>query len=346
MLSFASDYIEGAHPKILERLAETNFDIQPGYGEDEYCLSAKEKLRTACDCPGAEIFFLSGGTQTNRTVISAYLADVEGVISPVTGHVNGHEGGAIESSGHKVLTMPTVDGKLRADALRSYLRDFYADGEGAIHMVQPGMVYVTHPTEYGTLYTLDELTEIRAVCNEYGLPLFLDGARLGYGLATPGTDLTLPAIARLTDVFYVGGTKVGALLGEAVVFPKKAPRHFFTHMKQNGAVLAKGRVLGIQFDALFTDGLYLAIARHAVEQAEVIREALRKYGYRTHIDSPTNQVFVVMRNDQMEKLAERVVFTFWEKLDEETSVIRLCTSWATKPEAVEALCSILGELAS
>ena len=345
MLSFASDYIEGAHPKILERLAQTNFDIQPGYGEDEYCRSAKEKLRAACACPEAEIFFLCGGTQTNRTVISAYLADVEGVVSPVTGHVNGHEGGAIESSGHKVLTMPTADGKLRADALRSYLRDFYADAEAAIHMVQPGMVYVTHPTEYGTLYTLDELAAIRAVCDEYALPLFLDGARLGYGLASPGTDLTLADIARLTDVFYAGGTKVGALLGEAVVFPKGAPKHFFTHMKQNGAVLAKGRVLGIQFDALFTDGLYLEIARHAVEQAEVIREALRKYGYRTHIDAPSNQVFVVLSNEQMVRLAERVVFTFWEKLDENTSVIRLCTSWATKPEAVEELCAILGELA-
>ena len=346
MLSFASDYIEGAHPKILERLAETNFEIQPGYGEDAYCLSAKEKIREACACPGAEIFFLSGGTQTNRTVISAYLADVEGVISPVTGHVTGHEGGAVESSGHKVLTMPTADGKLRAEKLRSCLRDFYTDAEGAAHMVQPGMVYVTHPTEYGTLYTLDELASVRAVCDEYGLPLFLDGARLGYGLAAPGADLTLPDIARLTDVFYAGGTKVGALLGEAVVFLNKAPRHFFTHMKQNGAVLAKGRVLGIQFDALFTDGLYWSIARHAVEQAEVIRNALRAYGYRLHIDSPTNQIFVVMKNAQMEKLAERVVFTFWEKIDEETSVIRLCTSWATKPEAVEELCAVLEELAS
>ena len=346
MLSFASDYIEGAHPRILERLAETNFEIQPGYGDDAYCVSAREKLREACRCPDAEVYFLSGGTQTNRTVISAYLADVEGVISPVTGHVNGHEGGAIESSGHKVLTLPTEDGTLDPAVLRTYLRDFYADAEGAVHMVQPGMVYVTHPTEYGTLYTLAQLEEIRSVCDEFGLPLFLDGARLGYGLASPGTDLTLPDIARLTDVFYVGGTKVGALLGEAVVFPHRAPKHFFTHMKQNGAVLAKGRVLGIQFDALFTDGLYLTIARHAVEQAEVIRKTLAESGYRLHIDAPTNQVFVVLNGEQMRRLGERVVFTFWEKLDEDRFVIRLCTSWATRPEAVEELCGILRELAS
>lgn len=341
MLSFASDYIEGAHPKILERLAETNFDIQPGYGDDAFCLSAKEKIRAACSCPGAEIFFLSGGTQANRTIISAFLQDVEGVVSPITGHVNGHEGGAIESSGHKVLTLPTEDGRLDPDVLRSYLKDFYADAEGAAHMVQPGLVYVTHPTEYGTIYTLRELEGIRAVCDEYGLPLFLDGARLGYGLATPGTDVTLPDLARLTDVFYIGGTKVGALLGEAVVFPKGAPKHFFTHMKQNGAVLAKGRVLGIQFDALFTDDLYRTIALHAVEEAGRIRKTIRDCGYRLHIDAPTNQIFAVLTNAQMNELAKKVVFTFWEKLDEESSVIRLCTSWATRPEAVDELCAIL-----
>ncbi|MBE6725567.1 MAG: low specificity L-threonine aldolase [Ruminococcaceae bacterium] len=344
MLSFASDYIEGAHPKILEKLAETNFDIQPGYGDDAYCLAAKEKIRAACGCPEAEVYFLMGGTQTNRTVISAYLRDVEGVVSPVTGHVNGHEGGAIESSGHKVLTLPTEDGRLDPAVLRSYLRSFYSDAEGAIHMVQPGMVYVTHPTEYGTIYTFRELEEIRAVCDEYDLPLFLDGARLGYGLATPGTDVTLSDIARLTDVFYIGGTKVGALLGEAVVFPKGAPKHFFTHMKQNGAVLAKGRVLGIQFGTLFTDGLYESIARHAVTQAERIRKTLSECGFRLHIDAPTNQVFVVLTDAQMEELGKRVVFTFWEKPDEEHSVIRLCTSWATRPEAVDELCAILCDL--
>ena len=345
MLSFASDYIEGAHPKILERLAETNFEVQPGYGEDAYCASAREKIRAACACPGAEVFFLAGGTQTNRTVISAYLADTEGVLSPVTGHVNGHEGGAIESSGHKVLCLPSHDGKYDIGELRRYLEDFYADREGYPHMVQPGMIYVTHPTEYGTLYTLDELEELRGVADDYDLPLFLDGARLGYALATPGTDVTLPDLARLADVFYIGGTKVGALLGEAVVFPKKAPKHFFTHMKQNGAVLAKGRVLGIQFDALFTDGLYVEIARHAVKEAQKIRDCLDRCGYETAVPSPSNQVFVVLTPEQEEKLARDVVSTFWEKRPDGKRVIRLCTSWATRPEATEKLCRILADLA-
>ncbi len=345
MLSFASDYIEGAHPKILERLSETNFEIQPGYGEDAYCLSAKEKIREACRCPEADVYFISGGTQTNRTVISAFLRDTEGVVSAATGHVNGHEGGAIEATGHKVLTLPAPEGKLRAEDLRAYLRDFYADADGYPHMVQPGMVYISHPTEYGTLYGLGELRAIRAVCDEYGLPLFLDGARLGYGLVTPGSDVTLPDLARLTDVFYIGGTKVGALLGEAVVFPHGAPKHFFTHMKQNGAVLAKGRVLGLQFDALFTDGLYLEIARHAVDLAQQIRKTLRECGYHFHIETQANQIFVVLGSEQMERLSREVVFTFWEKLDETSSVIRLCTSWATKPEAVERLCAVLREIA-
>ncbi len=345
MLSFASDYIEGAHPKILERLLETNFEIQPGYGEDAYCLCAKEKIRKACLCPDADVFFISGGTQTNRTVISAFLRDTEGVVSAATGHVNGHEGGAIEATGHKVLTLPASEGKLSAEDLRAYLRDFYADADGYPHMVQPGMVYISHPTEYGTLYGLGELRALRALCDEYGLPLFLDGARLGYGLVTPGSDVTLPDLARLTDVFYIGGTKVGALLGEAVVFPRSTPKHFFTHMKQNGAVLAKGRVLGLQFDALFTDGLYLEIARHAVDLAERIRETLRECGYRFHIETPANQIFVVLGSEQMERLSREVVFTFWEKLDETSSVIRLCTSWATKPEAVERLCAVLREIA-
>ena len=346
MLSFASDYIEGAHPSILKRLAETNFEIQPGYGDDVWCLAAKEKIRAACRTPEAEVWFLSGGTQTNRTVISAYLADTEGVVAAVTGHVNGHEGGAIESSGHKVLTLPSSDGKLDAAVLRKYLEDFYADADGYPHMVRPGMVYISHPTEFGTLYSLRDLEALRAVCDAYEIPLFLDGARLGYALATPGSDVTLPDVARLTDAFYIGGTKVGALLGEAVVFPRKAPKYFFTHMKQNGAVLAKGRVLGLQFDALFTDGVYLEIARHAVEQAEKIRKTLAECGYRLHIDAPSNQIFVELGNDMIERLSREVVFTFWGKLDENRSVIRLCTSWATRAEAVDRLCAILRELAS
>ena len=342
MLSFASDYIEGAHPAVLEELMKTNLDPQPGYGEDDYCRSAAEKIRRACGAPRADVFFVSGGTQTNRLVLSALLSTCEGVLSPVTGHVNGHEGGAIESTGHKVLALPHRDGKLDAETVRAYLADFYADKDGCRHMVQPGALYLTHPTEYGTLYTKDELTALRQVADDYSLPVFLDGARLGYALATPGTDVTLVDIARLTDCFYIGGTKVGALLGEAVVFPRgNAPKHFFTHIKQQGALLAKGRVLGIQFDALFTDGLYQKIAENAVRQADRIRAALDELGTPLAVPSPTNQLFPILTNDEAAALFREVVYTFWEKADEGHSVIRLCTSWATSDEKTDALIEVL-----
>ncbi len=342
---FASDYIEGAHPSILEALAETNLVPQPGYGEDAYCRRAAEKIRLACHTPDADVFFLSGGTQSNRVVISALLGTVEGVISPATGHINGHEGGAIESSGHKVLALPHRNGKLDAAALRSFLADFYADRDGYPHMVQPGMLYLTHPTEYGTLYTKEELTALRQTAEEYSLPVFLDGARLGYALATPSSDVTLEDLARLTDCFTIGGTKVGALLGEAVVFPRgTAPKHFFTHIKQQGALLAKGRVLGLQFDALFTDGLYQRIAANAVRQADRIRAALGELRVPLAVPSPTNQIFPILSNEDAAALAREVVYTFWEKADEGHAVIRLCTSWATTDEKTDALIAVLRQV--
>ena len=342
MLSFASDYIEGAHPAILDALVKTNLVPQPGYGEDAYCRSAADRIRAACHAPDADVFFISGGTQTNRIVISALLDTVEGVLSPMTGHINGHEGGAIESTGHKVLALPHHAGKLDADTVRAYLADFYADADGYPHMVQPGMLYLTHPTEYGTLYTKSELTALSRVAHDYHLPVFLDGARLGYALATPSSDVTLEDLARLTDCFYIGGTKVGALLGEAVVFPHgNAPKYFFTHIKQQGALLAKGRVLGLQFDALFTDGLYQKIAEGAVRQADRIRAVLDELGIPQAVPSPTNQVFPVLANEEAAALAEEVVYTFWEKADEGHSVIRLCTSWATTDEKTDALIAIL-----
>ena len=341
MLAFECDYAEGAHPLILRRLMETNLEQQPGYGADVYCAAAKEKLRTACEAPQADVYFLSGGTQTNQTVISGMLRPYEGVIAAATGHISGHEAGAIEATGHKVLPIPHQDGKLSALRLKAYLNEFYAN-ESHAHMVFPGMVYISHPTEYGTLYTHKELEDLSAVCREYRLPLFLDGARLGYGLVSPGTDVTLPEIARLCDVFYVGGTKVGALCGEAVVFPRgNAPEHFMTMIKQRGALLAKGRLLGVQFDTLFTDGLYFEISRHAIAMAELLRAALKEKGYRFFIESPTNQIFVIMENERIRELREKVRFEFWERYDENHTVMRFATSWATAPEDVETLIGLL-----
>lgn len=260
MLYFENDYCEGAHPAILQKLTETNFEKVSGYGTDPYCASAREKIRAACACPEADVQFISGGTQSNAIVIASMLQRWQGVVAAATGHVAGHEAGAIEYTGHKVITLPQHNGKLDAAELRALVSTFYAD-DNHDHMVFPGMVYISHPTEYGTLYTKAELEALHAVCQEYKMPLFLDGARLGYGLAAEGTDVTLADLARLTDVFYIGGTKVGALCGEAVVFPHGAPAHFMTMVKQQGALLAKGRLLGIQFDVLFTDGLYFSISK-------------------------------------------------------------------------------------
>lgn len=341
MLSFVNDYSEGAHPAILEALARTNLQQEPGYGEDAFCASARERIRAACEDPTANVFFLLGGTQTNQVVIDTMLAPYEGVVACETGHVSVHEAGAIEYTGHKVLTLPQHEGKMRADELDDMVKAFYEDANHS-HMVFPGMVYISHPTEYGTLYTLSELEALREVCDRHELPLYLDGARLGYALVTPGTDVTLPDIARLTDVFYIGGTKVGALIGEAVVFPRAGmPQHFVTMAKQHGALLAKGRLLGIQFDMLFRGGLYTHIAQNALECADLLRQALRERGYQFLVDSPTNQIFVVIEDARLSELRRNVAVDFWGKVDQTHTAIRFATSWATRKEDVESLIKLL-----
>lgn len=340
MLYFENDYCEGAHSAILRRLMETNMEKLPGYGSDRYCEEAKEKIRTACACPGADVYFLVGGTQTNAVVIGSLLRRYEGVLSAITGHINVHEAGAVEYLGHKVLGLPHTEGKIPAQAVRDYLEAFYQD-ESHEHMVFPGMVYISHPTEYGALYSRKELEDISQVCAEYHIPLFMDGARLGYGLASRGSDVTLSDIARCCGAFYIGGTKVGALCGEAVVFPQKAPAHFLTMMKQQGALLAKGRLLGIQFDTLFTDNLYLEIAGNAIRTAEELKKAFCDKGYRLLTDSPTNQIFVILENKDLERLKREAVFGIWEKYDETHTVVRFATSWATDPEEINKLISLL-----
>ena len=341
MVSFESDYIAGAHPDVLKALADTNLEQLRGYGTDQYCESAKEKIRAACECPDADVEFLVGGTQTNAVVISTLLKDYEGVIAADTGHVATHEAGAIEHSGHKVLALPHVNGKLEAQTVREWVERFYADGNHE-HMVFPGMVYISHPTEYGTLYSKRELAELANISREYDIPLYMDGARLGYGLMSKETDVTLADIAMLCDVFYIGGTKVGALCGEAVVFTKNnMPKHFMTMVKQRGALVAKGRLLGVQFDALFTDDLYFEIAAHAIKMAEKLKEILREKGCTFYLDSPTNQQFIVVENSKLQKLGEKVTYSFWEKYDENHTVIRLATSWSTTEEDVEELREVL-----
>ncbi len=341
MLSFESDYTVGVHEKILSRMQEMNLVQQKGYGGDAICESAKEKIRKACKCEQAQIQFLVGGTQANSIVIASCLERYEGVVAAQTGHVSVHEAGAVEYTGHKVLELPGHDGKLEAGELSDYLKTFWEDGNHE-HMVFPGMVYISHPTEYGTLYSLKELQEISAVCREYGIPLYLDGARLGYGLMSRDTDVSLPDIARCCDVFYIGGTKVGALFGEAVVFTKKnMPKYFMTMVKQQGGLLAKGWLLGLQFDTLFTDNLYGRISKHAIYMAELLKKEFQKKGYEFFIESPTNQQFIIMENEAMERLKSKVAFGFWEKYDENRTVVRFATSWATKKEDVEALCGMI-----
>lgn len=341
MLYFENDYSEGAHPKILQRLMDTNMEHLSGYGSDRYTTLAKDKIRKLCNCPEAEIYFLVGGTQTNQTVIDSVLRSFEGVIAAETGHVSVHEAGAIEFTGHKVLTLPQHDGKLYARELEAYMETFLGD-DSHEHMVFPGMVYISHPTEYGTLYTKDELKELSQVCRHFKLPLYIDGARLITGLACPENELSLPDIADLCDVFYIGGTKAGTLCGEAVVFTKNnTPAHFLTQIKQHGALLAKGRLCGVQFDALFTDELYKETGRNAIETAALLREGLRKKGYTFYNSSPTNQLFLVMENSRLEELKNHVVYSFWEKADDTHTVIRFATSWATAREDVEKLLSLL-----
>ena len=341
MLHFENDYNKGAHPALLEALVQTNLEGLSGYGTDKYTVRAIEKIRQASKCPHAQVTFLSGGTQTNQLVIDALLQSYQGVIAAETGHISSHEAGAIEFSGHKVLTLPHKEGKLQPALVRQYIEDFYADGNHE-HMVFPGMVYISHPTEYGTLYSRSELEQLSQVCRQFEIPLFLDGARLGYGL-TADTDLDLASIAKLTDVFYIGGTKMGALIGEAVVFTKNnQPKHFVPIVKQHGALLAKGRLVGVQFDRLFTDDLYLELGRHGIEMAGKLRAILEEKGYPFYLESPTNQQFIILENDQLEKLSQAgLAYSFWEKYDDNRTVIRLATSWSTSQEDLDELKKIL-----
>ena len=341
MLSFECDYNFGAHPKILEALIRTNMEACQGYGSDIYTERAKEKIRKICDRENAEVHFLVGGTQTNRIVIASILEKYEGVIAATTGHISVHEAGAIEASGHKVLTLPGYDGKLRAQDIEKLMSNFLED-RAKEHCVFPGMVYISHPTEYGTLYSLDELTAISEVCHRYSPPLYIDGARLGYGLMSSDTNVSLHDIARLCDVFYIGGTKVGALCGEAVVFTHgNTPKHFFTTVKQNGALLAKGRLLGIQFDTLFTDNLYFEISENAIDRAEELKALFLEKGYTLFKNSPTNQQFIIMSDEKIEELSPLVRFEIWERVDETHCAVRFATSWATEKKDIDALAEIL-----
>ncbi len=341
MISFECDYLEGCHEEILKAFARTNMEQAAGYGSDRFTASAKEKIKVAANCPDADIYFANGGTQTNQLVIDTMLKPYEGVVAAESGHVSIHEAGAIEFSGHKVLTVPAYMGKVAASEVSAYVENFYSD-ENHEHMVFPGMLYISHPTEYGTLYTADELRELSKICKKNHMSFFLDGARLGYGLMSHDTDVTLPLIAELCDVFYIGGTKVGALSGEAIIFPRNnAPLHFLTQIKQHGALSAKGRLIGIQFDTLFTDDLYFKISKHAIDMADQIKTIFANAGFEFFIDSPTNQQFVILENEKMKELEKQVGFSFWEKYDDTHTVVRFATSWATPQENIDFLNEII-----
>lgn len=341
MYQFQCDYNEGAHPRIMERLMETNFEQTVGYGEDHYCEAARAAVRKAVGREDVDVHFLVGGTQANATVISSILRPYQGVLCATTGHINVHETGAIEHGGHKVLALEAADGLLSAALIREAVEAHYAE-DGPEHTVQPGMVYISFSSEVGTVYSLAQLREISAVCREYGLPLFIDGARMGYGLASEGCDVSLSDIAALADVFYLGGTKQGALFGEAVVIVNDALKKDFRYcIKQNGGMLAKGRLLGIQFLTLFEDGLYFQLSEHAVSQAIRIRDAFKSKGFGFLVQSPSNQQFPILDNATMERLSSDFLFSFWQKVDDTHTAVRFCTSWATRPEVVDALIAAL-----
>lgn len=343
--SFESDYNNGCLPEILRRLSETNDEKASGYGFDPYTERAKDRIRKACDMTEAEVHFLVGGTQTNATAIDSLLQGCEGVLSVDTGHINVHESGAVEAFGHKVLVLPGIaGGKMAVSQIDDYMRKFLAD-ETYPHMVQPGMVYITLPTELGALYSRKELADIYTVCQQYGLRLYVDGARLGYGLMAEGNDIDLPFLAHHCDAFYIGGTKVGALLGEALVYTNtRAPKYIFTIIKRHGALLAKGRVLGLQFDTLFTDGLYFRVSRHAIDMAQALRKVFAKHGLSLGIDSPTNQQFVILSKEQKQRLAEEIAFEIWEPLPDDHLLCRFVTCWATTEADIAALDETLAHI--
>ena len=339
MIYFDSDYMAGAHPQVMQALVESNLEQTTGYGSDAYTAQAAALIRQACDAPQARVHFLVGGTQTNATVIDGLLARHQGVLAAESAHINVHESGAIEASGHKVLTLPQHEGKVKADEVKAYIDEFYRD-DSYEHMVAPGMLYISFPTEYGTLYSLQELSELSQVCHEADIPLYVDGARLGYGLAA--SDVSLPDLARLSDVFYIGGTKMGALFGEAVVINNdKLLKHFFPLIKQHGALLAKGRLLGVQFKALFSKGLYEELGREAVAKALRLKAAFVEKGYQVEVDSPTNQQFFRLPNDLIDRLKQEASFEYWGPRGQQESVVRFVTSWATSDEDIDQLIALL-----
>ena len=341
MLSFESDYNNGAHPVVLQHLIETNDVTSLTYGFDQWSVSAREKIRIATECPNADVFFLNGGTQTNMTVIDGCLQPYEAVIAVETGHINIHEAGAVEFTGHKVIALLHHNGKMLPNNLAKYM-EWFTNDQSREHLAQPGMVYITFPTEFGTIYTKSEIEEIYNICKRFDLLLFVDGARLGYGLMVEGTDVTLQWLAKHCDVFYIGGTKVGALCGEAVVFPRgNAPKHFFTTIKRHGALSAKGRTIGVQFDALFSNNLYFSISQHAIKMAMRLKKFFLAKGYQLYIDSPSNQQFVVIPNEKVEKLAQKVEFSIWDPYDQNSKICRFVTSWATTEQQMKELESLL-----
>ena len=341
MVSFECDYNNGAHPKVLENLVKHNDAKPTPYGFDEFCERAKDRIREACQLPDAQIFFLTGGTQTNATTIDSMLYQYEGVICVGSGHINVHEAGAVEFTEHKIITLPDTDGKMEAKTLDKYLDDYMHDGNKD-HAVHPGLVYITFPTELGTLYTAKELDDLYQICCRYEIPLYIDGARLGYGLMAPGNDVTLPYLARHCDVFYIGGTKIGALCGEAVVFTnRKAHKHFFSIQKQHGAVIAKGALIGLQFEALFTDSLYFRLSEQAIRTAMRMKDIFARKGFKFLVDSPTNQQFVIIANEQAELLSKKVQFTHFGQTDRQHTICRFVTSWATTDEEIDELEDLL-----
>lgn len=337
MIRFDSDYIEGAHPLILQRLMDTNMEQMIGYGEDSYCQRAAEIIRNKCEAKNAAVHFLVGGTQTNVTVISAALRAHQGVIAADTGHIHVHETGAVEAYGHKILALPSIDGKITKEQIEECVLE-HQNNASREHMVQPKMVYISNPTELGTIYKKEELERISRICKKHNLYLFLDGARLGYGLSCEENDVEWKDLAEFCDVFYIGGTKIGALFGEALVIANDALKEDFRyHIKQKGGMLAKGRLLGLQFLTLFENDLYMEIAKHAVALANDLKEELLNMGIRFYVDSPTNQQFPILPDEVLEEIKTSFAFSYEARVDEKNSAVRFCTSWATKKENVETL---------
>ena len=343
MLSFENDYTIGCHPKVLQHLVDTNEEVLAGYGTDTYSERAKEKIRAAIGCPEADVFFAVGGTQTNQLVIDAMLASWGGVISPDTGHIALHETGAVELNGHKVITLPQHEGKILAEELDAFMEEFTIRNKYG-ELPVPGLVYISWPTEYGTIYSKAELQAIRASCDRWSLPLYIDGARLSYGLAAHECDITVQEFASLCDAFYIGGTKVGALCGEAIVFPRgNAPAYFRSSVKQHGAMLAKGRLIGVQFDALFTDDLYFEMGKHTIAMSDLLKETMRRCGCPIYLESPTNQQFTVMTRERMERISKEARLLYWDPLPDGNVVVRIAVSWSTQPEDIAVLERLLLE---